>query len=274
MSKPIKLKYHDFLNLLFSGRITPEIIDEHKTQIKQFMKYAWDMFLNLPRAVQYLNRYVNDYEYTAQSLHEQVIFLQDFIKRANINRNEIRTVIPSFEKRSQLKEDLGKSFGTNDVNALYSLAKLGVLASDNLVAKPDQARPDKLTKDEKELVKKAIEQHYNNAAAKHYDDMILKELTQEIIDELDLSLFDISILDKTNQILYVFIDKDNKKRLYIEPFEYQFGIHPAASILDKDYFVSKNEVHPYIVTNVKDYMKLRGAINENFRNTYEIPMKH
>lgn len=274
MSKATKLKYRDFIDILFSDKITQETIDEHKSQIKQFMKYAWDMFLNLPRAVRYLNRYVNDYEYLAQPLHEQVLFLQDFIKRANIGRHEIRTVIPSFEKRSQLKDDLGKSFGTNDANTLYSLAKLGILSGNNLVAKPDQARPEKLTKEEKELVKKAIEQHYNNNAKPQHGDMILKELTQEIIDELDLSLFDISILDKRNQILYVFIDKDNKKRLYIEPFEYQFEIHSAASILDKDYFVPKNEVYPYIITNARDYMKLRGAINENFRNAYEIPMVH
>ena len=266
------LTYREFIDALFAYRVDDEYIDKYSAQLKQFIKYAWDMFLYLPRAVQYLNQYVNDYEHTTQSLREQVLFLQDFIKRAKISRSDIRTTAPSFELRSQLKSDIGKDFGTNDVNVLYSLSKMKILSLENLIIKVDQRRPDGLTKEEKELVKKAVQEHYEKNSSKVDESMIIGELTQEIIDELDLTLFDISILDKSNKILYVFIDKDNKKRLYIEPFGYRFEIHPAPSILDKDYFVSKSEVYPYVITDVKDYMRLRGAINNNFKSVYQIPM--
>ena len=47
----------------------------------------------------------------------------------------------------------------------------------------------------------------------------------------------VNVIKKANVVIYTFIDKDNCKRIYKEPFKYTFRFSSNGSVLDNDYFL-------------------------------------
>ena len=83
---------------------------------------------------------------------------------------------------------------------------------------------------------------------------------------MELSLFDVSILESKNQIQYTFLDKNNLKVIYREPYKMKVKFHPSNSIFDKDYFEPFDNLYEYQFTSIWDYMQFRNALNQAFMN--------
>ena len=74
-------------------------------------------------------------------------------------------------------------------------------------------------------------------------------------------------IKKKNLVLYIFIDKDNLKRYYYEPFEYTFYISTNYNIVDNDYIVPYNpQIHmAYSMTDYSMVEKFKYALNDAYK---------
>ena len=93
----------------------------------------------------------------------------------------------------------------------------------------------------------------------------LKNLNQEIIDELELVLFDVSLLKKTNRVLYVFIDKNNEKKYFVAPFAATIYISQRDGVINNDYIEERtDEFQEYIIQDIKLYTRLKFMLNDSY----------
>ncbi len=250
-----------FMNYLCAEEVTDQWIDDNIKDIKKVIGYAWVTFLHIPQAIKYLNKHVNSYEYSNFSIHEKVIFLQYIIRQQGIQPWQLRFEYPQFNNRSQMKKDYWKEYGSHDIDSFYALQQLGILG-----IQKQEKKPQKLSKEDISKIKEVLEAEEQEQ--KKNDKYILTELTQEIIDQEELSIFDVRINENQNIISYTFINKENKKVIYEEPFSFEFYFHSSQNILDKDYFVDKNDqnMYKYNIIDVKQYKNLRYGITEAFKN--------
>jgi hypothetical protein len=104
------------------------------------------------------------------------------------------------------------------------------------------------------------------------DSRYLKELNQEIIDELELVIFNVKTLHNRNQILMIFIDKDNNKRFYIAPFNFIFYVSNKTSIIENDYIVDYDEAThiPFSIQNFDVLRTLKFAVNDNHKRFMKV----
>ncbi len=94
----------------------------------------------------------------------------------------------------------------------------------------------------------------------------LDNLTQEVIEREGLVLFDVSLLKKTNRILFIFIDKENKKRYYTEPFQAEIYISKKDGIINNDYIENiTDDFVKYNILDIAQYNKLKYIINDNYK---------
>ncbi len=113
-----------------------------------------------------------------------------------------------------------------------------------------------------------VEQEKQNALIKRGNDSrYLQTLDQSVIDELELTIFNVKTLPNRNQILFIFIDKDNNKRFYIDDFKFIFYISSNPTILNNDYIVDfdENKHSPYLVTSFDVLRNLKFAVADNYK---------
>jgi len=95
----------------------------------------------------------------------------------------------------------------------------------------------------------------------------LEDLTQEIIDSMGLIIFDTNILKKRNEILYTFIDLNNIKHYYVEPFEATIYLSKVDGVINNDYIEDKvdSKFVEYTLTDIKDYNRLKFMLGNSYK---------
>ena len=232
-------------------------VEENKKDVERIIKYNWQQFLNHPQVVRVINRTVNDYQFQQFTLLEKVKYFKHILDQTGLTVTELLFQYPNMETRHLLKIKVPSD---NDRKGIYGLIKLGAMSKESVEVVPDIEANKKLSKDEKDQIKKLIQESERDSSNKQ----VLTELTQDIIDEMELTLFNISILEEYNEYEYTFIDKHNKKVVYREPFQYVFRFSTNSSVIENDYFLPTNNLIPYQITNVQHYSWLRRSINQNF----------
>jgi hypothetical protein len=248
-----------FWRYLYNNEVTSDWVMENEKNIKAFINYAWVVFLDSPLIAEIINKTINNYKYNTSTILDKVLYMQHIMKQTKIAYNDLRFYFPSFEKRSEYMKQLKLDVG--DIKGLYGLHKAGIINLEDHIVKHEQKKPTKLSKQEKEEIKTFIEK---NNVVPETDTLELKILNQEVIDEHELTLFDIVILKKIDVIMYIFIDKQNKKRVYKEAFTYSFNFSTYNNVIDNDYFLPTDQLHNYTIHSMTDLIKLRQAINRNF----------
>ena len=94
------------------------------------------------------------------------------------------------------------------------------------------------------------------------------DIDQDIINQYELTIYDVMALENTNKILFIFIDKDNNKRMYLEDFYYEFYISKNTSIIKNDYIVDydKNTHIKYSFMDMDVLKKFNFAANSNYKS--------
>jgi len=253
------------INRALSKNYTREWCEENKNKIEQAINVVWNTFSFYPQIVKYIDKHANSFQFNTYSTYDKMKFIEMILENSGLTKGDLRFQIPEFEKRQRYAKAFYE-LGSRDIAGLYALHKLKIVDLEEDMPKIDQSRPKKLSKEDKEKILKAKEEFEQQKLSN--DDVFLPELTQEIIDELELTLYDVHILNDRNQVLYILIDKDNNKRYYVEPFQYQFRYHPEPSIIKKDYFVPIGDTYGYIIRDTRSYIQLRQALNNNFKMQY------
>lgn len=253
-----------FINYLVSYEVTDDWITENEKDLKNIVGYIWNAFIYNPQALKYLNKHMNTYDYNSFSLKDKILFIQKVIIKNGLLASWLNT---SFQPRiDRIKElELYKELSDNDRRSIWHLAnEYGLLELNK--ANDVANKPMKLTQQDKQRIEASIKE----AEELNSKTRILKELNQKIIDELELSLFDISVLESRNQIQYVFLDKDNKKVVYREQFKMKIKFHPSNSIFEKDYFEQFANLYEYEFDNIWNFNAFKKALNESFLNSLKV----
>ena len=250
-----------FLNYILRNEVTDTWLRENEKDLKKVVGYIWNAFIYTPQALVYLNKHLNTYDYNSFSLKDKVLFIQFVIRENGLVISWLNT---EFQPRVDREKDfeLDKELTSADKRALWHLANDFKLFETNKTSN-QFTKPKKLTEIEKKKINEAIEKAEKQVSSTQ----VLETLTQEIIDEMELTLFDISVLESRNRIQYTFLDKRNLKVVYREPYKMNVKFHPSGNIFDKDYFENNENLYEYVFTSTWDYMKFRKALNESFLNS-------
>ena len=250
--------------------IRMEIVDdnwvqENEKDLKQIVGYIWNAFIYTPQALKFLNKHLNTYDFNSFQLAEKVRFIHFVIHNTGLAPSWLNTDFQPRIDRIKDAEMMGNEITVNDKRALWHLAnEFGIFEIRG--AKDVANKPQKLTQQEKQRIQDAVQR----AAEQKSNTVVLKELTQDVIDEMELMLFDISVLEKRNMIQYTFLDKNNLKVVYREPYSMKIKFHPSTNIFEKDYFESFDNLYEYQFTNIWDYQQFRKVLNAAFLNGLKV----
>jgi len=254
----------------------PDDLKIFKSEINQISKYIIEIFCYNPKWLAYLNKHLN-HLYLNNDPIEVFILIKNIIQINRIPKESLLVGYVTRNKRElfvKVVQELNPEMCTKDAIALWDLNRKYVLASDEYKYKSNEDRLEdylypgrRQSKEEEDELNKRISELKQQAQAEKFknDDRFLKEITQEIIDDLELTIFDISVLEDVNQILFTFIDKDNNKKFYIEDLYYEFYISNKDSIIENDYIVNKENCHKmYCLSSYDNIRNLNYAINSTY----------
>jgi len=252
--------------LLYDNNLDNQWLDENEKDIKTIINYVWNIFQMRPDIMANVYPIVSSYEYNSFKLIDKIKYLQKILKDSNISFNDLYFFRKDYTKkeRKDYAQYLEESdFG--DLSALYGLHKKGYLNLDRMIESMSIKHEKRISNQDKEKIEELVKEHEEKELQK--SEPVIHHLTQEIIDELELSLFDVAILQKYNQIIYTFINKYNQKVVYKEPFAMQFYWHAESDLLKKDYFEDNHKLYPYVMNDSSYLYKFNQAIRDNFKRS-------
>ncbi len=272
MNKEQPIKFFEVLNWLFSDEDIPQRFIDQKTKLNSIVPYITEQLWLNPQLTWYLNLHTNNL-YGIPDPIEQLFFFKKLIKIRQLTKLDLWKFIPAHRSDSikEIEEREGYDEGNARGKEIILRHKIGVLASQELYKRQKATKAavkQATTKEDKEFIKDLLEQEeiQKKKPLERTHQISLDNLTQEVIEREGLVLFDVSLLKKTNRILFIFIDKENKKRYYTEPFQAEIYISKKDGIINNDYIENiTDDFIKYNILDIAQYNKLKYIINDNYK---------
>ena len=199
---------------------------------------------------------------------EYLYFIRQLIKENNIKYFQLYNYFPDRALSNKIQKIAEfKKIPYKEAKSYYNI--MSVINQKQIAS---ILNPKEITEDDVHQIKEVIQKISRKNSlqetreVKEAKSKFLKDLNQEIIDEFQLTLFDIQFLKKTNEFLFIFIDKNNQKRYYKKPFYAEFYISKKNSIIENDYIMENSEDFiKYIITSQDKLNKLRYLLENNYQ---------
>jgi hypothetical protein len=267
------IKISDLISWLFSNQEIPEEFINQKNKLNSLVPYITEQLWRSPQLINYLNKHINDL-YKIPNPIELLKFLKKIIKINKLTRYDLYvkypTRTPDYISKIMEQDDCDEGNATSKLRMMH-LKGIDVNSSEYNKIAPTKTNIKKIQNEDN---KKIIEEIMLTENQKELSDLnpknrYLNEITQEIIDEQELILFDISLLKKTNRILYTFIDKENKKYYKTEDFCAEIYISKTKGVVNNDYIerLDEDKFDKYIFTDIKTYTRLKYMIGDSYKRT-------
>jgi len=271
--KPIKI--YELINwLLGQDDKIPERFIDQKTKLNSLVPYITEQLWTNMNLVCYLNKYTNDL-FNIPDPIEQLRFLKKLFKIRGIVKWDLFQKMPTFKpdiiKEIMEKEDYDE--GNARGKEIMLRLKFGDSASQESYKRQKATKTavkQATTQEDKKIIKNILEQEEikkKKEISKINKTIYLDNLTQEIIDEQELVLFDISLLKKRNQVLFIFIDKNNHKKYFLMPFAAKIYISKQDGVIHNDYIEAFNpdKFDTYLLSDIKNYTRLKYMLNDSYK---------
>jgi hypothetical protein len=264
-------KLNNLLTWLFDGGTVdiPSLFLYYKKEIDGICWYLHNSFLKQIKFVILFNKDGNHlYENDSFKI---IQFYKFLIQQQKITKYDLFSYFPKKNYRKEFVKRLNELnlADTGNANSFFELINTGLLGNydiskliESTFGEQVDLKQDVITKEE---INNILQQ--NETKKLLNDSKVIKELNQAIIDELQLTLFNVKTIKNKNLILYIFIDKDNLKRYYYEPFEFTFYISTNYNIVDNDYIVDYNpQIHiAYTMNDYNMVQKFKFALNDAYK---------
>lgn len=280
--KAVKIpKMWDLINWMTDGNTNiefPPMWDFFKSDLQYTVNYLINLFINYPRITREANRLLNSL-YTTWDYKEILMYYKNVVQKNQLRPNDLYTKFDGKTARKEfvdICETINPWWTEADAKALYAL-NVGPRVFDSvsnvdlvkIYKDPKLAMLSKKNNSEgfEEEANRLDELLIENQKQKMMNDKrFLKVINQEIIDEMELTIFNTCTMKSLNSILFTFINKQNQKVYYLQPFEFEFYASYHSSILKNDYIVPFNPVDhtKYRLTNYKDLKSLKYSINNAY----------
>ncbi len=273
----VTIKFYEVLNWLFSGDPNmPEKFKMNPTKLNGIVPYITEQFWTMPQLASYLNKHVNDL-YNIPDPIELLRLLKKIIQHQGLTKANCWSFIPN--RTPDLLKEIQERDQLDSGNARAKqvmMKKLNIDSSIYFKAAPTKKNVNLTDSVSKTIVKEALVQAEVNKVqekeeARKNDSRYLSELNQEVIDELELILFDVSLLKKTNRVLFTFIDAKNQKRYFIVPFMAEIYLSKKDGVINNDYIEKKSDdfIH-YVIQDIKLYTKLKFMLNTSYKRLVNV----
>ena len=264
-----KPKINDIINYITSGSKLPESFVYFEKDLRNQVQYIFEWFWQQPKFIIYLNQFNDLYD---RSINDKPLeflqFIQKLVLDNKIKKYELKNSFFNFygELKKVKEIENGAIKEKRQFIDFYTDLKLKNILGQKIEIKKAK-KIDKANESQaKDIIKKALDVQEKKQRNIN-DNLFLKDLNDNIIDELQLSLFDVFLDESNNQLIYIFIDKDYKKRYYIENFSIDILVSKETSIIQNDYLKEiDNSFIKYKLLNIWDYRNLKKAIESNFEN--------
>jgi hypothetical protein len=272
-----KIKFYEVINWIFSHEKIPEHFLAQKSQLNSLVPYITEQFWMIPKATKYLNDHTNDL-FNIPDPIEHLKLLKKIVIFQKITKNQFWSYIPE-RKRDIIKEiEERDNLGENDARAKERLMKIkSINASSYFKVAPTKKNIDVNNSDIKESVSVALAAHKSKEEKERFtkilnSDKYIRELTQDVIDELELVLFDVSLLKKTNRVLFTFIDYQNYKRYYTTPFSAKIYISKKDGVINNNYIESLNgqDFEQYLINEINQFTRLKYGLNNSYKRILNV----
>jgi len=273
-------KTHDVINWLFDAQLIsyPVQWNEFLPEINKLTRYIPKMFQNNLKAVYLVNKFQN-HLYQNDDSREVLMFYKTLIQNLKISYNERYQKFNKMVARQSFINvclEIDTSWNTLDAISLYNLNNYNIFKDDTYISNAELVTFYKNPKAKSKFLNESREKmsaFIKEQEAVQYkiklegDSRFLKELNQNVINALELSIFNVKTIPTKNQILMIFIDKDNNKRYFIQPVKFVMYISNGPSIINNDYIVNFDPlVHtPLLIQNLDILRNLKFAITANYK---------
>lgn len=270
----------DAMAWLFDGNpeiILPHLLANRQYKLKPVVNGIIQKFRTNPRMLNFMNNMINDL-YATHSESDILIFIKQYIQINRIQKSQMDfSWFPKSDREifiEQFSKQFNSEVGTNDIIAHYDLLKTGLFndeISKNIIKevyKNSEVEAEEINVLNSQLEEFMVKEREAKIAA---DPRFIKELTPEVINEWSLSLMDIKTIEKTNNILLVFLDKNNMKKYYLMDFVYEFVISNLFSIIQNDYIMPflKDYHQPYIINDFRTLENIKKVLREEKDKFYK-----
>jgi len=269
-----KVKFYEVINWLFVDSEPPDYFNSNS--LSGVVPYLTEQLWTHPKLVWYLNKHTNDLFKIPDAL-EQLKLIKKIIRINKITKYDLWTFIP--ERKKDIVQEIIDREEYDDGNArakeLMLKNNIGKQETQQLFQRQKVTRAalkQATTEDDKSLVIEAIQRKIKEedkvlskrASVKN----TLLDINQKVIEEQELVLFDVSLLKKTNRILFTFIDKNNQKVYYTEPFVATIYISTREGVINNDYIEELNDdFNQYKIKDIGIYTRLKFMLNDNYKRT-------
>ncbi len=249
----------------------PERFVINKTKLNGVVPYLAEQFWTNPELVSYLNEHANDL-YNIPDPIEMLKLLKKLITNRGLTQANCWSFIPQRGKDLVKEVQERDLLDTNNARAKVMLMKkLGVESGGYFKLAPTKKNANLHDSESKVIIKEALDKdrervHKKEEESREKDSRYLSELNQEVIDRLELVLFDVSLLKKTNRVLFTFIDSDNTKKYFTTPFVANIYLSKKDGVINNDYIEDKTDdfIH-YMIKDFKMYTKLKFTLNSSYK---------
>jgi len=275
-------RMNDIINWIYDGKYAtnasdfPDNLRIFKSELEQISRYIIELFQYRPKHLTYLNSLLN-HLYVSFNPIEILTFVKDYILWNRIPREHLFIKFLKQSKREKfisVAQSLDPLKSRDDVIAYWDLNRKLVF---DIPYISNEERLDRYLYPNKirlnNYQSKELDEQIDNILSKDSLNRIknnsgfLGEISQEIIDDLELTIFNVTVLEQQNQYLFIFIDKYNNKRYYLEDFYYEFYLSKDYDILDNDYIEPLSPKHvKYSLTKCDHLKQLNYNINSNYKH--------
>jgi hypothetical protein len=262
--KKLLVNFNEVLNWLTSNEADlPQEFIEEKTKLNSIVPYIVEQLWYNLKIASYLNKHTNNL-FSIPDPIEHLKLLKKIFKIHGIKRWNLWTYFPKREEDFIKKIEEQELYDEGNALARYIMIQK---SNSNVLNKYQKKIPKKkdikATSNVKELVKTVLEKE-SVEIPKGLPQ--IENLTQELIDELGLVLFNTYVLKKSNRVLTIFIDKENKKWFHLQPFQAKIYVSGIKSIIQNDYIETKDsdKFIEYIIPDVQLYTKLKFLLNSSY----------
>ena len=239
--------------------------------------YITEQLWNKPQVVWYLNKHLNGLHNIPDPI-EALKTLKKVFKFQGVAKQELYQRMPNF--KPLLIDAIEKTDGYDEGNArakALMMEKYKIPTSKYFKPAATKANVKKNSSTEvKTSIIEAIEHKkqlelaaHKEALPKSEESVFIKEsdMCQQYIDDQELILFDVSLLKKSNRVLFIFIDKHNHKKYLVKPFVAKIYVSNMDCVINNDYIedLTPEKFAGYIITDIKLYTKLKYILGHSYK---------
>jgi len=273
-SKKAKITIKDLINYITSSGPVPDNFLSSEKELKRQVIYLFEFFWNFPKIIAFLNQYNLLYNNPVEKdpigflNYLKMIIIDNKLSKFDL-KSDFFNFLQELNKIKELEEQAKKE--KIQLKDLIARLKVAAIKNENIKffknEKSSKKEFSEIESKYKELKEKEVQKRKNQ----NIQSIKLNEINEDIINELELTIFDIFSDEKHNQLIYIFIDKNSKKRYYIEPFYFEFFISKKSGIINNDYLedYNENDFIKYKITNYFDYYQLKRALKNNYENFFK-----